>query len=193
LAAPTTNESKTRKNKSTLLIISAIFFNQYQPTAAQMDLNYTNISNENSVKIIKLSIKSSDECHEWYLNSYVSAHFINNKRYFKNYRSINNHITVRKLPDIHREFPRHVARASYPGGMIRVPPWKHYIGSPLLPSELDIWKLGAGIIRTLAKLFRFGNYISEKRRFSERKILNSFLFENCEKVAFSLRYHNIFN
>jgi hypothetical protein len=42
------------------------------------------------VKVIELSIEFSDKYHEWYLDSYVSAHFINNKRYFKNYRQINN-------------------------------------------------------------------------------------------------------
>jgi hypothetical protein len=42
------------------------------------------------MKIIELLIEFSDECHEWYLDLCVSAHFINNKRYFKNYRQINN-------------------------------------------------------------------------------------------------------
>jgi hypothetical protein len=42
------------------------------------------------VKIIELLIEFSDKCHEWYLDSYVSTHFTNNKRYFKNYRQINN-------------------------------------------------------------------------------------------------------
>jgi hypothetical protein len=50
--------------KSIPLIISAIFFNQYQLTAVQMDLDYTDISNEDSVKAIELSIEFSDECYE---------------------------------------------------------------------------------------------------------------------------------
>jgi hypothetical protein len=33
LAVPITNESKFRKNKSILLVVSAIFFDQYQSTA----------------------------------------------------------------------------------------------------------------------------------------------------------------
>jgi hypothetical protein len=60
----TTNKNKIRKNKSTLLVISAIFFNQHQPTAIQIDLDHSDTSNENSVKVIELSIESSDECHE---------------------------------------------------------------------------------------------------------------------------------
>jgi hypothetical protein len=80
------NENKSRKDKSTSLIISVIFFNQHQSIATQIDLDYSDISDENSVKVIKLSIKFSDECHEWYLDLYASAYFINNKRYFKNYR-----------------------------------------------------------------------------------------------------------
>jgi hypothetical protein len=87
---PTINENKIKKNKSTSLIISAIFFNQHQPTVIQIDLNHSNTLNENSVKIIELPIESSNKCHEWYLNSYALAHFTNNKRYFKNYRQINN-------------------------------------------------------------------------------------------------------
>jgi hypothetical protein len=57
-----------------------------------MDLDYTNISDENLIEVIKLSIEFSDECHEWYLDLCVSVYFTNNKRYFKNYRSINNYI-----------------------------------------------------------------------------------------------------
>jgi hypothetical protein len=64
LAASIINENKLRKDKSILLIISAIFFNQYQSTAAQIDLNHSDISDENSVKIIKLPIEFSNECHE---------------------------------------------------------------------------------------------------------------------------------
>jgi hypothetical protein len=93
LAAPTTNENKFRKDKSILLIVSAIFFNQYQSTAIQMDLDYSDISDEDSIEVIELLIKSSDKYHEWYLNLCALAHFINNKRYFKNYRQINNHTT----------------------------------------------------------------------------------------------------
>jgi hypothetical protein len=51
-----------------------------------MDLNHSNILDENLVKAVKLSIEFSDKCHKWYLDLYVSAYFINNKRYFKNYR-----------------------------------------------------------------------------------------------------------
>jgi hypothetical protein len=61
---PTTNENKSRKDKSTPLIILTTFFNQNQPTAAQIDLDHSDTSNENSIKIIKLPIKSSDKCHE---------------------------------------------------------------------------------------------------------------------------------
>jgi hypothetical protein len=82
----TINKNKIKKNKSTLLVISAIFFNQHQPTVIQINLNHSDTSNENSVKAIELPIKSSDKYHEWYLDSYASAHFTNNKRYFKNYR-----------------------------------------------------------------------------------------------------------
>jgi hypothetical protein len=56
-------------------------------------LNYSDISDEDSMKVIELLIKSSNECHEWYLDLYVLAYFTNNKRYFKNYRQINNQIT----------------------------------------------------------------------------------------------------
>jgi hypothetical protein len=65
-----------------------------------VDLDYTNILDEDLVEVIKLSIESSDECHEWYLDLYVSAHFINNKRYFKNYRSINNYIISTVISDL---------------------------------------------------------------------------------------------
>jgi hypothetical protein len=61
---PTINENKIRKDKSTPLIISAIFFDQHQSTAAQINLDHSNISDENSVKIIELSIEFSNECHE---------------------------------------------------------------------------------------------------------------------------------
>jgi hypothetical protein len=64
LAAPTTNESKSRKDKSTPLVISATFFNQHQPTATQVNLNHTDISGEDSIKTIELPIEFSDECHE---------------------------------------------------------------------------------------------------------------------------------
>jgi hypothetical protein len=56
-----------------------------------MNLNHTDILDKDSVKIIKLPIKFSDEYHEWYLNLYASTYFTNNKRYFKNYRPINNY------------------------------------------------------------------------------------------------------
>jgi hypothetical protein len=57
-----------------------------------MDLDHTNILDENLMETIELSIESSNECHEWYLDLYVSVYFINNKRYFKSYRPINNYI-----------------------------------------------------------------------------------------------------
>jgi hypothetical protein len=56
-----------------------------------MNLDYSNILDEDSIEIIKLLIEFSDKCNEWYLNLYVLAHLINNKRYFKNYRQINNY------------------------------------------------------------------------------------------------------
>jgi hypothetical protein len=86
----TTNENKIKKNKSTPLIISATFFDQYQSIAIQIDLDHSDTSDENLVKVIELPIESSNKCHEWYLDLYVSTYFINNKRYFKNYRQINN-------------------------------------------------------------------------------------------------------
>jgi hypothetical protein len=82
----TTNKNKIRKNKSILLIVSAIFFDQYQFIAIQIDLNHSDISDENLVKTMKLLIEFSNECYELYLDLYVLTHFINNKRYFKNYR-----------------------------------------------------------------------------------------------------------
>jgi hypothetical protein len=60
----TTNENKIKKNKSTLLIISATFFDQYQSIAIQIDLNHSNTSDEDSIKAIKLPIEFSNECHE---------------------------------------------------------------------------------------------------------------------------------
>jgi hypothetical protein len=60
----TTNENKSRKNKSILLIISAIFFNQHQSTVTQIDLNHSDTLIENSMKIIKLLIEFSDKYHE---------------------------------------------------------------------------------------------------------------------------------
>jgi hypothetical protein len=47
-------------------------------------------------------------------------------------------IYVRKLPDIPRELPRYVDRATYPEGMLGVLSRKHYAGFPLLLSELDV-------------------------------------------------------
>jgi hypothetical protein len=49
-------------------------------------MDYSDISDENLVKVMELLIEFSDECYEWYLNLCVSAYFTNNKRYFKNYR-----------------------------------------------------------------------------------------------------------
>jgi hypothetical protein len=60
----TTNENKIRKDKSTPLVISVIFFDQHQSTATQVDLDYSNILDEDSIKTMKLSIEFSDKCHE---------------------------------------------------------------------------------------------------------------------------------
>jgi hypothetical protein len=79
---------------------------------------------------------------------------------------------VRKLFNISREFPKYIDRVIYPEEIFEVLFRKYYIGFPLLLSELDVWRLKIDIIKTLIKLFRFGDYISEKRRrFNERKIL----------------------
>jgi hypothetical protein len=86
----TTNKNKIRKNKSTPLVVLATFFDQHQSTATQINLNHSDTSDEDSIKTIELPIESSDECHEWYLDSCALTHFTNNKRYFKNYRQINN-------------------------------------------------------------------------------------------------------
>jgi hypothetical protein len=64
LVASITNKNKSRKDKLTLLVVSATFFDQYQFTVAQVDLNHSDILDENSVKAIKLSIEFSNECHE---------------------------------------------------------------------------------------------------------------------------------
>jgi hypothetical protein len=45
---------------------------------------------------------------------------------------------VRKFSDISRGFPKYIDRATYPEKMLGILPRKHYTGSPLLPSELDI-------------------------------------------------------
>jgi hypothetical protein len=60
----TINENKIRKNKSTSLIISVIFIDQSQFTATQKNPNYSDILNEDSVKIIELPIEFSDKYHE---------------------------------------------------------------------------------------------------------------------------------
>jgi hypothetical protein len=60
----TTNENKSRKNKSTSLIVSAILFNQYQFIAIQINLDYSDISDEDSMKTIELLIETSDKYHE---------------------------------------------------------------------------------------------------------------------------------
>jgi hypothetical protein len=57
-------------------------------------LNHSNISDENSVKVTELPIEFSNKYHKWYLDSYASAYFINNKRYFKSYRQINNYTVL---------------------------------------------------------------------------------------------------
>jgi hypothetical protein len=59
-----------------------------------VDLDYLDTLDENSIEVIELLIEFSDKCHEWYLDSYVLAYFINNKRCFKNYRLINNYIIL---------------------------------------------------------------------------------------------------
>jgi hypothetical protein len=50
----TTNENKSRKDKSTSLIVSATFFNQYQSTATQIDLDHSDTLNENLMKIVRI-------------------------------------------------------------------------------------------------------------------------------------------
>jgi hypothetical protein len=65
-----------------------------------MNLDHSNISDEDLVEVIKLSIEFSDEYHEWYLDLYVSIYFTNNKRYFKNYRQINNYIASTIISDL---------------------------------------------------------------------------------------------
>jgi hypothetical protein len=82
------------------LVISAIFFDQHQFIVALMNLDHSNISDEDLVEVIKLSIEFSDEYHEWYLDLYVSIYFTNNKRYFKNYRQINNYTASTIISDI---------------------------------------------------------------------------------------------
>jgi hypothetical protein len=52
------------------------------------------------VKAIKLLMEFSNKCHEWYLNLYVLAYFINNKRYFKSYRQINNYTILTVTSDL---------------------------------------------------------------------------------------------
>ena len=47
----------------------------------------------------ELSIESSNKYYKWYLDLYSSAHFINNKRYFKSYRQINNYIISTVISD----------------------------------------------------------------------------------------------
>jgi hypothetical protein len=65
-----------------------------------VNLNHSNILDENSIEVIKLSIEFFNECHEWYLDLYVSTHFINNKRYFKSYRQINNYTILTVTSDL---------------------------------------------------------------------------------------------
>jgi hypothetical protein len=60
----TINENKIRKNKSTPLIISTTFFDQHQPTAIQIDLDYSDTSDENSIKAMELPIEFSNKYHE---------------------------------------------------------------------------------------------------------------------------------
>jgi hypothetical protein len=91
---------------------------------------------------------------------------------------------IRKLPNISRGFSRYVDRVIYFEKIFRILFRKHYIGSSLLLNELDAWRLGINIIGMLAKLFWFGNYISEKKkRFSERKILNSFFLRELREAS----------
>jgi hypothetical protein len=99
--AASTTESKSKKDKVTPLVLSAVFFIQQQPIAAKMDLDQTDIQDdEDSVEAIEPPIESSDECHEWYLDSCASAHFTNNKRYFKTFRPINHHTASTVTSDL---------------------------------------------------------------------------------------------
>jgi hypothetical protein len=61
---PITNKNKISKHKSTPLIILTTIFDQYQSTAAQIDLDYSDILDKDSMKVIELSIKSFNKCHE---------------------------------------------------------------------------------------------------------------------------------
>jgi hypothetical protein len=91
---------------------------------------------------------------------------------------------IRKFPGISRKLPRYVDRATYSEGIFKVLSRKHYTDSPLLLSELDVWRLRTDIVKTLIKLFRFGNYIFEKRkRFDERKILSFSLFRELRETS----------
>jgi hypothetical protein len=65
-----------------------------------MDLNHSDILDEDLMKVIKLSIEFFDKCHEWYLDLYVLIYFINNKRYFKSYRQINNYTVLTITSDL---------------------------------------------------------------------------------------------
>jgi hypothetical protein len=89
---------------------------------------------------------------------------------------------IRKLSDIPRGIPRYIDRDIYPEVMLWILSRKHYINFSLLLSELDTWNLGIDMAETLAKLFRFGNYISEKRRrFGERRVLNFSFFSRVAR------------
>jgi hypothetical protein len=59
-----TNKNKSRKNKSISLIISTTFFDQYQFIVIQINLDYSDILNENLIKVIELLIEFSNEYHE---------------------------------------------------------------------------------------------------------------------------------
>jgi hypothetical protein len=109
-----------------------------------------------------------------YIYYFILANQLANikKNWNNSFKKRNN---IRKLLNIPRELPKHINRATYSEEMLEVLSKKHYTDFPLLPNELDAWRLETDMIGMLIKLYRFGNYISEKkRRFSERKILNLF-------------------
>jgi hypothetical protein len=59
-----TNKNKSKKDKSILLIILATFFNQYQSTVIQVDLDYSDILDEDLMEITELLIEFSDKYYE---------------------------------------------------------------------------------------------------------------------------------
>jgi hypothetical protein len=113
------------------------------------------------------------------------------KDWDNSFRKRNN---IRKLSNIPRGFSRYVDRAIYSEGIFGILFRKYYIGSPLLSSELDVWRLKTDMIETLIKLFRFGSYVSEKRRrFGERRILNFFFFRELREASVQSSLYSIFS